>query len=210
MFQVRVSHTSFLGVIIDESLNWTKHIKTIENKVSKNLGILYRAKQYLNLNSLKQLYFAFINSYLNYGNIIWGSTYKSKLKKLYSKQKHACRIIFREDRYTSVHHRLKEIGALDIYQLNTYQTLTFMHQVKHQSCPSLFKSQFFNIDHKYPTRYSRNAFKIPFANLNVKRFSIRYRGPFLWNTVLSDELKNQSSQMSFACFKKTLKKYLID
>ena len=76
----RVFHASFLGVIIDESLNWNKHIKTIENKVSKNLGILYKAKQYLNMSSLKQLYFAFINSYLNYGNIIWGSTYKSNLK----------------------------------------------------------------------------------------------------------------------------------
>ena len=115
-----------MGVIIDESLNWNKHIKTIENKIAKNIGILYQAKPFLDINSLKKLYFAFVNSYLNYCNIVWASTYKTNLKKIYCKQKHACRIIFGEGRYTSVRHRLKEIGALDVYQLNIYQTLSFM------------------------------------------------------------------------------------
>ena len=33
----------FLGVILDEHLNWKKHIQLIENKVSKNVGVLYKA-----------------------------------------------------------------------------------------------------------------------------------------------------------------------
>ena len=49
---------SFLGIIFNESLNWRTHIETIENKISKNLGILYKAKPFLNLKCLKQLYHA--------------------------------------------------------------------------------------------------------------------------------------------------------
>ena len=134
----REYNMSFLGIIFNESLNWKTHIETIENKISKNLGLLYKAKPFLNLKCLKQLYFSFIHSYLNYCNIAWASTYMTNIKRLYSKQKHACRIMFGENRYTSVAHWLKEVGALDIFQLNACQILTFMYKVKNGLCPDLF------------------------------------------------------------------------
>ena len=40
----RETVTKFLGVLIDENLNWKKHIEYIINKLSKNIGILYRTK----------------------------------------------------------------------------------------------------------------------------------------------------------------------
>ena len=46
----------------------------------------------------KQLYFSFIYSYLNYANITWASTQKSKIKGLLRKQKHASRIIYFKDK----------------------------------------------------------------------------------------------------------------
>ena len=36
----------FLGVWIDEILTWRDHIYTIENKIAKNIGILYQGKHY--------------------------------------------------------------------------------------------------------------------------------------------------------------------
>ena len=75
----RVTSTKFLGVIIDENLTFKEHLKTVENKVSKNLGMLYKAKPILDKKSLKALYFSFKNSYVNYANIVWGSTYRTSL-----------------------------------------------------------------------------------------------------------------------------------
>ena len=34
---------NFLGVLLDENLNWKKHIKYTENKIAKNVGLLYKA-----------------------------------------------------------------------------------------------------------------------------------------------------------------------
>ena len=41
----RESSLKFLGVILDEHLTWKKHIQLIENKVSKNVGVLYKASK---------------------------------------------------------------------------------------------------------------------------------------------------------------------
>ena len=73
----RGSSVKFLGVWIDENLTWRDQIHTFENKIAKNIGLLYQGKH----NCLKQIYFAYIHTYLNYTNIAWASTHKTKLKK---------------------------------------------------------------------------------------------------------------------------------
>jgi hypothetical protein len=105
------------SVILDEHLRWSLHIKSIENKISKNLAMIYRAKPFLSSSSLKSLYFSFIHCYLTYCNIAWASTNHTKLKKLYCKQKHACRIIFGANRTLPCESLLRTLGALNIYKI---------------------------------------------------------------------------------------------
>ena len=57
--------------------NTLKHVKNL----SKNIGLLCRSKQLLDNESLKSIYFPYINSYLNYANITWASNNPTKLKK---------------------------------------------------------------------------------------------------------------------------------
>ena len=39
----RVKSIKFLGVLLDEHLSWKEHIRYTENKIGKNIGLLYRA-----------------------------------------------------------------------------------------------------------------------------------------------------------------------
>ena len=64
----RESLIKFFGVWIEENLTWRDHIHTVENKIAKNIGLLYQGKQYLDENCLKQIYFAYIHAYLSYAN----------------------------------------------------------------------------------------------------------------------------------------------
>ena len=34
----------FLGVLLDENVTWKEHLKLIENKFAKSIGLLYKAK----------------------------------------------------------------------------------------------------------------------------------------------------------------------
>ena len=38
------SSIKFLGAWIDENLTWRDHIHTVENKIAKNIGLLYQGK----------------------------------------------------------------------------------------------------------------------------------------------------------------------
>ena len=108
----------YLGVLIDEHLTWKDHITVIENKVSKNVGFLHRAKSVLDSTALKNLYFSFIHSYLNYGNIVWASASTAKLKKLASNQKQALRILNNE--FTDIRKIMVRMKVLNIYKHNIY------------------------------------------------------------------------------------------
>jgi hypothetical protein len=63
--------TKFVGVIVDQELNWKKHIIYTSKKIAKAIGILTKTKQILNRNTLIQLYYSFVYPYLIYGNLIW-------------------------------------------------------------------------------------------------------------------------------------------
>ena len=62
----QVDNTKFLGVIIDDDLNWSNNISYINSKIAKGIGIISRARQLFSKSALINLYYAFIFSYLIY------------------------------------------------------------------------------------------------------------------------------------------------
>ena len=65
-------YIKYLGIYIDKHLNWRPQIQHVNNKLAKNLGILSKLRYYIDLNILKQIYYALIYSYLSYGILAWG------------------------------------------------------------------------------------------------------------------------------------------
>ena len=89
----RVGENKFLGVIIDDKLNWKPHIRHVHSKVSRSVGVLSKAKYLVDYDSMKILYFALVLPYLSYCSEIWGNNYKSSIHSLFLLQKRAIRII---------------------------------------------------------------------------------------------------------------------
>ena len=89
----RVTSIIFLGLIIDDQLKWLEHVQHIRNKVSKSIGILYKASNYLNKTTLHNLYFTFVYLYLIYKIEIWGNACNLYLEPLIRLQKKCTRTI---------------------------------------------------------------------------------------------------------------------
>ena len=54
----QVDNIKFLGVYIDQHLAWKTHDNFFVPKISKSVGLLYKAKYYLLSKSLLTLYYA--------------------------------------------------------------------------------------------------------------------------------------------------------
>ena len=81
--------------------------------------------QNLDKNTMTTLCFSFFHSFLNYGNIAWGSTTKSKLRKIASQQRQVVNAIPKNHNQEITNSRkfMEENGILNVYKLNLYQVL---------------------------------------------------------------------------------------
>ena len=61
-----------------------------------------------------------------------------KTKKINLLQKRAVRFVFNEDRLSHSRPLLRKINALNVYQINLYQHLNFMHKFNNQETARMF------------------------------------------------------------------------
>ena len=59
-----VDKTNFLGILIDNKLMWKQHIAYVSGKIARGIGMIIKARQYLNKQGLISLYYSFIYPYL--------------------------------------------------------------------------------------------------------------------------------------------------
>ena len=88
------SQIKYLGVYIDQHLHWGPQIKHINNKLAKNRGITTKLRCYVNLHTMKQLYYSFIYPYLTYAITSWGSACKTRLNRIRTKENKFIRLLF--------------------------------------------------------------------------------------------------------------------
>ena len=202
----RKQSIKFLGVLLDQHLTWKEPIKLTDNKIAKNIGILHKARRSLDKKALLCLYYSYIHSYLNCANTAWRSTNITYLKKLKSQQKHAIRIIFHENKFSHTREHFKESNKWNIYQLNIFNNLLFLHRVKNGKVPNVFLSKFLRPSHHYPTSFSRNNYIVSSFKLTKGKYRITIRAPKFWNITLNIEEKLIEKH---AIFKATIKTELV-
>lgn len=66
-----VCENKFLGIIIDNKLNWKSHINHVVAKISRSISILHKAQDMLNQKSLYMLYYSLIVPYMTYCVEVW-------------------------------------------------------------------------------------------------------------------------------------------
>ena len=82
----------YLGIKIDENLNWKQHIHDIAIKLNRANALLSIIRNYVNKLTLRTIYFAIFDSHINYVNLIWGQNLHA-LSRIIILQKKALRIV---------------------------------------------------------------------------------------------------------------------
>ena len=109
----RVHVTKFLGICIDDKLNWKHHINTVRSKLSKVAAIIYRASCIINQDGIYMLY---CSLFLPYSEI-WGNTYATNVECITVIQKRVVRLVCGARRLDHTGPLFKQLGILKFIDL---------------------------------------------------------------------------------------------
>jgi hypothetical protein len=109
---IEVVSTKFLGIHLDNHLNWKDHIDQIIPKLSAAYYAVRQMYHFINQNTLKSIYFAYFHSIVKYGIIFWGNS--SNSKKIFTLQKKIIRIMVVAYPRTSCRRLFKNLEILPV------------------------------------------------------------------------------------------------
>ena len=203
----RLSFTKFLGVIIDDKLSFIRHITYIKSKISKGLGILLKARKYLNRKCLLNLYYSFIYPYLTYCVEVWGNTPDTHIDPLIKLQKKVIRIITFSPYLAHTEPLFKELNILPFPKVVIQRIALQMFKFTNKLLPSAISELFISNSavYKYNTR-NKTKLRQCFGKHEYMYRSFKFSAVYIWNALL-DSINTHSS---YHTFKKTLKLFLLN
>ena len=131
----------YLGVKIDENLNWKDHIHDIATKLNRANALLFKIRNYVNFNTLKSIYFAIFDSHINYANLIWGQNINSTFR-IVTLQKKAIRIINNQPRNSHSSLLFKKSNILKFEDKILINNIIFISKSINNLQPPIFKNWF--------------------------------------------------------------------
>ena len=195
--------TKYLGVMIDNKLNWKQHIQYIKMKLSRATGIISKLRYFAPKTILTSLYYSLIQSYINYNLLNWSSTSPTNLDSIRLSTKRAVRIITFANKYETSNPIFKDLKILPLNLQIMHKQAVFMWKLHYGYIPyptsSLFKLNL--------RRYNHYKYDLPTPRLEIAKHNISYSCVKLWNTKIPDDLKKLTLQKIFA---NQYKKYLLD
>lgn len=123
-----VTHTKFLGVTVDENLNWKAHVEQVSNKINRFVYALRQIKNVTNLKTAISCYHAYVESMLRYGLIMWGNS--TDQNRAFVAQKKCIRAMYGIPPDESCRPIFKELGLLPLPSLYIYEICMFV--MKHK------------------------------------------------------------------------------
>ena len=199
----------YLGVLIDDDMNFKSHIDAITNIVSRNVGMMSRVKFFVENKQLLQIYNAIILPHINYCCLIWGSGYALHTKKILTLQKRAMRIIEGIFPPQSASPVFKKYKILKIQDIAKMQMMLIMHKVLCNNLPLPIKNMFkFYTGNSYSTRQNKH-FQETFSAKNYRLLTISCLGPKLWNNMIAEKYTRDEVPHSKEVIKKMMKEMFI-
>ena len=186
----------YLGVYIDDELNFKTHIKLLYTKLSRSLGILHKVKNYLPKKSLLYLCFALLQSHLLYCVTLWFPTYQNYTAPISKLQDRAIKLIYHKHAHhyalSSIYKSLNILQLLDLVKL---ELGLFVYCHFKNMLPTPFNNFFVKLDEHHPVKTRLQAtccnYWIPHYRTSKLQRSIKYQGVKIWNDI-PDDIKSSS------------------
>ena len=157
-----VGSSKFLGVFIDRDISWRVHIGKILSKISQTVGIIARARGFMNGPQLFLLYNTMVLPHLQYCLLNWGNFKGDRnlglRDRLLTLQKNLVRIICGASRTSHADPLFAELATLKIDDLFAQAVRIFSYKLSKDMLPGAMASMIGKNSHNYSTRGARSNF----------------------------------------------------
>ena len=211
--QIRIEqvHTMrYLGVLIDEKLNWNHHIQQLSRSIGYKIYSLNKMSTFMNQDILNLLYLTLIQPCIDYACTVWGHCSRKSVNILSRLQKRAARVITRNFDFINTDgiNLVKELKWQVFENRRDYFIATLMFKCIHGIAPTHMVNEIEMVcdRHHHNTRSADSLNVIaPKPNIECFKRSFRFAGAKVWNS-LPHDLQNVQSIQSF---KKLCKQFLF-
>lgn len=193
---VNQQSTRFLGLSLDENLNWAAHCESLTKKLNCSCYLVRNLKSVLSVECLLSFYYSEVHSRISYGIVFWGLSVSAQI--VFLAQKRILRCIAGVGSRESCRPLFKRYGILPLPSVYILEILLYIFKNKDDF---IRNSDF----HNYNTR-GRNDYMVPMNRINITRRAPSSVGVRLFNQ-LPSSIKLVSNINKF---KKLVKKVLVD
>jgi hypothetical protein len=197
----QIENVKYLGLCIDNKLQWNSHINNVCKTITKKLGMMNRTSKYVEEKTRVQIYKSFIQPSFDYADTIWHGCSKFLQHKLQILQNRAARIIKQD--FDFVNSRgldmIKNLMLQETSKRREYRISTLMYKCVHGLVPQYLSDQIILVKdmHTHKTRQA-SGLNVYFkkANNNCLKNSFFHLGADIWNRI-PDHIKQSQSVESF-------------
>ena len=203
IFDIRINNTKiekvknykFLGVFIDDKLDWKEQYNYISKKLSRITGIIRKVRPMANKYTLLSIYNALFVPHLYYCAHIWGNTFSSLTDYINRLQKRILKLITS----SSYNVFLRENKILNFDHIVKLSSIKVAHRAYYHKLPSNIQKLFLinkNTDKfvRFKSRTSRDLFRV--RNVSSRQ----------WNLLPIQLTKNRCIKS----FGRRVKKYILE
>ena len=199
------STLKFLGVFINNKLDWNCHINNLVNKLKRNLHLLSQGKNLMDSHTLKLIYHAHLESHILYGLPVWGSMCSQE--QIYRVEKAQRKAVKQIKKHCSFKTACKELRILSFENLINLELCKLGYKLTNKLLPinviQCLQEDYQNKQlvkkHRYPTR-NKAELNIPIYNKTSHARSFLVRSISLFNKLPNSiKLKSNLSSFTYHC-----------
>ncbi len=191
----------FVGISLDELLNWNQHINNVNNKISSALYALNQVKKILPMKTLKTIYNSILQPHLQYSVITWGNAKLKDLEPLILKQKKAVRLVSKSKYNAHCEPLFSQLNILKLQDIFHLSVSSFISKFLNNQLPDSFNEIFTPLN---SSRVKQLRSQIPKMK-SLERFP-NVTFPKIFNK-LNDNIRNCTS---FKSTKAKMKKSILN
>lgn len=206
------SHVRYLGILIDEFLDWDFHISYIGNKLRKTNGALCKLRYYVPKDILLSIYHALFSSHISYSPQVWGLT--SKSCRIFRLQKAALRIITFSNFNSPSNPIFLNLNILTLSDLIKFLNIILTFNIINLHSPGnicdIFKLVCHSSNHSTRSKSIKLLARPSVRTTSFGLKSIRYQSIINWNNIQQHFHQYDLASLTLKQLKKICKTYLLD